>query len=62
MRFVIKCYKQREDIDYVDTYALITRINSIRMILAIEALLNLKVTRRHWLCWYLFSYNENKFH
>ena len=37
-RFVIKGYKQREDLDYFDTYSSVTIINSIRMILAITAL------------------------
>ena len=42
-RFVIKDYRQRESLDYFDTYSLVTRINSIRMILAIAALQNLEV-------------------
>ena len=42
-RFVIKDYRQRESLDYFDTYSLVTRINSIRMILAIAALWNLEV-------------------
>ena len=37
-RYVIKGYKQREDLDYFDTYSSVTIINSIRMILAITAL------------------------
>ena len=42
-RLVIKGYRQREGLDYFDTYSPVTRINSIRMILAIAALHNLKV-------------------
>ena len=42
-RLVIKGYKQREGLDYFDTYSPVTRINSIRMILAIAALRNLEV-------------------
>ena len=42
-RLVIKGYRQRESLDYFDTYSPVTRINFIRMILAIAALRNLKV-------------------
>ena len=42
-RLVIKGYRQREGLDYFDTYSFMTRINSIRMILVIAALRNLKV-------------------
>ncbi|GJR97833.1 retrovirus-related pol polyprotein from transposon TNT 1-94 [Tanacetum coccineum] len=42
-RLVIKGYRQREGLDYFDTYSLVTRITSIRMILAIAALRNLEV-------------------
>ena len=40
---VIKGYKQTEGLDYFDTYSPITRINSIRMVLAIASLRNLEV-------------------
>ena len=42
-RLMIKGYKQTECLDYFDTYSPITRINSIRMVLAIAALRNLEV-------------------
>ena len=42
-RLVIKGYKHTEGLDYFDTYSLVTRINSIRMVLAIAALRNLEV-------------------
>ena len=42
-RLVIKGYNQREGLDYFDTYSPVTRITSIRMILAIAALRNLEV-------------------
>ena len=42
-RLVIKGYKQTEGLDYFDTYSPVTRINSIRMVLAIYALRNLEV-------------------
>ena len=42
-RLVIKCYKQTEGLYYFDTYSPVTRINSIRMVLAIAALRNLEV-------------------
>ncbi|GJR80630.1 calcineurin B-like protein 4 [Tanacetum coccineum] len=40
---VIKVFKQREGLDYFDTYLPLTRITSIRMVLAIAALRNLEV-------------------
>ena len=40
---MIKCYKQTEGLDYFNTYSSVTRINSIRMMLAINALRNLEV-------------------
>ena len=43
VRLVIKSYRQREGLDYFDTYSPVTRINFIRMILAIAALRNLEV-------------------
>nr|GEY05209.1 retrovirus-related Pol polyprotein from transposon TNT 1-94 [Tanacetum cinerariifolium] len=42
-RLVIKWFGQREGLDYFDTYSLVTRITSIRMILAIAVLKNLEV-------------------
>ena len=42
-KLVIKGYRQREGLDYFDTYSPVTRINSIRMILVIAALRNLEV-------------------
>ncbi|GJZ24565.1 calcineurin B-like protein 4 [Tanacetum coccineum] len=42
-RLVIKGFRQLEGLDYFDTYSLVTRITSIRMILAIAALRNLEV-------------------
>nr|GEW61763.1 peroxidase 72 [Tanacetum cinerariifolium] len=42
-RLVIKGFRQREGLDYFDTYSPITRITSIRKILAIVALRNLEL-------------------
>ena len=42
-RLVIKGYKQNEGLDYFDMYFPMTRINSIRMVLAIAALKDLEV-------------------
>ena len=42
-RIVIKGYKQIEGLDYFDTYSPMTRINFIRIVLAIVALRNLEV-------------------
>ncbi|KAH9671079.1 hypothetical protein KPL70_017207 [Citrus sinensis] len=44
-RLVIKGYRQRECLNYFDTYSPITRINSIRMIIAIAALRNLEINQ-----------------
>ncbi|XP_073131456.1 uncharacterized protein [Henckelia pumila] len=43
VRLVIKGYRQCEGLDYFDTYSPVTRITSIRVILAIAALWNLEV-------------------
>ena len=42
-RLVIKGYRKTEGLDYFDTYSLVMRINSIRMVLVIAALKNLEV-------------------
>ncbi|GJS16719.1 retrotransposon protein, putative, ty1-copia subclass [Tanacetum coccineum] len=39
-RLVIKEFRQREGLDYFDTYSPVTRITSTRMVLAIAALRN----------------------
>ena len=42
-RLVIKGYRQIEGLNYFDTYSSVTRINFIRMVLAITALRNLEI-------------------
>ena len=42
-RLLIKGYRQTEGLDYLDTYSPMMRINSIRMVLAIDVLKNLEV-------------------
>ncbi|GAB2265737.1 hypothetical protein Dimus_037845 [Dionaea muscipula] len=42
-RLVIKGYNQKEGLDHFDTYSPVTRITSIRMIIAIAALRNLEI-------------------
>ena len=42
-RLVVKGYKQNEGVDYFDTYSPVTRITSIRMLVAIAALHNLEI-------------------
>ena len=42
-RLVIKGYKQKEGLYYFDTYSPVTRISSIRMLIVITAIHNLKI-------------------
>ena len=42
-RPVIKVYKQKEGLEYFDTYSPVTRISSIRMLIAIAAIHNLEI-------------------
>ena len=42
-RLVAKGYKQKEGLDYFDTYSPVTRITSIRMLIDIAALHNLEI-------------------
>ena len=46
-RVVIKGYKRTKDLDYFNTYSPMMRINFIRMVLAINALRNLKVHQKN---------------
>mgnify|MGYP003702973973 CR=1 FL=1 len=43
VRLVIKGYRQREGLDYFDTYSPVSRITSIRMVIVIAALRNLEI-------------------
>ena len=42
-KLVVKGYRQTEGVDYFDTYSPVTRITSIRMLIAIAALYNLEM-------------------
>ena len=42
-RLVVKGYKQKEGVDYFDTYSPVTRITSIWMLIAIAVLHNQKI-------------------
>ena len=42
-QLIIKGYKQKEGLDYFDTNSLITRISSIRMLIAIATIHNLEI-------------------
>ena len=42
-RLVIKGYEQKEGLDYFDTYSPVTRISSIRMLIAIAVIRNLEI-------------------
>ena len=43
VRLVVKGYKQKEGVDYFDTYSPVTRITSIRMLMDIAVLHNLEI-------------------
>ena len=43
VRLVSKSYQQKERLDYFDTYSPVTKITSIRMLIAIEVLHNLDI-------------------
>ena len=42
-RLIIKGYNQKEGLDYFDTYSPVTRMSSIRMLIAIAAIHNLEI-------------------
>ena len=42
-RLVVKGYKQKEGLDYIDTYSPVTRITSIRILIALAAMHDLKI-------------------
>ncbi|PHT51255.1 Peroxidase 9 [Capsicum baccatum] len=42
-RLVVKCFKQKEGLDYFDTYSSVTKITSIRMLIALTAVYDLQI-------------------
>ena len=42
-RLIVKGYKQKEGLDYFDTYSPVTRIPSIRILMALAAVHDLKI-------------------
>ena len=42
-RLVVKCYRQKECLDYFNTYSPVTRITSTRILIVIAALYNLEI-------------------
>ena len=43
VRLVAKDFKQKVDIDFFDTFSLVTRITSIRLLIAIVTIFDLKI-------------------
>ena len=44
-RLVAKSYRQKEELDYFNTYSPISRITSIRMLIAIAAIYNMDINQ-----------------
>ena len=42
-RLIAKGFKQKADLDFFDTFSLVTRITSIRLLIAIAAIFDLKI-------------------
>ena len=42
-KLVAKCFKQKADLDFFDTFSLVTRITSIRLLIAIAIIFDLKM-------------------
>ena len=42
-RLVVKGFRQKEGLDYFDTYSLVTRITSIRLLIALAAIYSLEI-------------------
>ena len=42
-RLVVKNFKQKADLDFFDTFSLVTRITSIKLLIAIAAIFYLKI-------------------
>ena len=42
-KLIVKGYREKEDLDYFDTYSPVTRITSIRMLIALAAVYDLKI-------------------
>ena len=42
-RLIVKGYRQKEGLDYFDTYSPVTRITSIRMLIVLAAVHDLKI-------------------
>ena len=45
-RLVAKGFKQKADLDFFDTFFLVTRITSIRLLIAIAAIFDLKIHQK----------------
>ena len=42
-RLVVRCFRQKQGLDYFDTYSPVTRIKSIRMLIALATVYGLEI-------------------
>ena len=59
-KLVIKGYRQTKGLDYFKTYSSLTRINSIKMVLAITPLINFEVRQMDIKTTFLNGYSDEE--
>ena len=42
-RLVVRCFRQKQGLDYFDTYSPVTKITSIRMLIALASVYGLEI-------------------